>query len=163
MFLTETLTPASNLPRPPDAGPDLARFPVVEMGSAYHAGYAFAWCAAMRRVLARHEPFILLDARTNAQGAEETEEDRRARRCWFASNAVLLHQLCRGYITVEPDIAQRCDARSTALALLGQPGLRVMVVSNVNVAQQLAVVLLKTDAQPSSRVGQATTRRRRLI
>lgn len=182
MFLTETIASTLQHHAPlPDGSLDLARFPIVEMGEARHSGYAFAWSAAMRRVLARRVPFTFLD---NFASIAETEADRRARRCWFISNAPLLQDMCRGYIAVEPDIARRADARAAVLGLLGQEGeqaqrpqqakrgqqeqqeqkgLRVMVVSNVIVAQQLARVLLTTDAQPGTPAGPTRTPRRQWV
>jgi hypothetical protein len=162
MFLSETLVPTSNLPRPLDTGLDVTRFPVVLMG-AYRAGCAFAWCAGMQRLLARSEPFVLMDAFPRGAGVGETVSDQQARRCWLTANAVMLRQLCRGYIMVEADIAQRGAARATANALLGPPGVRIMVVSNVTVAQQLAVVLLKAATRPSTRFAAVATRRQRLV
>jgi hypothetical protein len=117
----------------------------------------------MQRLLARREPFVLMDAFPREAGVEETVSDRQARRCWLTANAVILRQMCRGYIMVEADIAQRGAARATANALLGPPGLRIMVVSNVTVAQQLAAVLLKADTQPSTRFAGVTTRRKRFV
>ena len=160
MFLTETLAYATPTSPPTTAYLNVATFPVIELTEVRFAGYAFAWCAAMRDVLARSEPFILLDLCAKAL---ETDEDRQARRCWLASNVVLLQQWCKGYITVEPDIAHRGEARAAVLGLFGQSRLRVMVVSNVTVAKQLALVLLKTDNQPSTRLTPTFPPRRRRI
>jgi hypothetical protein len=118
---------------------DLGTFPVIRMVSPKRRGHAFAWCGAMGDLLRRGQPFVLVEC---GPDDEETEADRRARTCWIRRHAVELGRHCRGVIAVQADIAQRCETRARALALVGGAGLRVVVVSNEGLARQLSEVLV---------------------
>lgn len=122
-------------------GVDLRDFPLVRLRQGGALGHAFAWSAAMQGVLARAQPFVLLD---QGQGLAEEHADRQARRCWLKAHAAALARYCAGVIVVEPDIAARSRTRAETMLMLGTSALRVIVVSTEAVARQLADVLLKT-------------------
>lgn len=109
-------------------------------------GHAFAWCAAMRRLLARQRPFAVVD-----DGPQDGEHpaDHQARRCWVRAHAAGLQAYCVGFIAVERDVARRSRTRLALGALVDPAGLRSLVVSSETLARQLAGVLLM-GARPAT-------------
>lgn len=133
------------------AGLDLSHFPLVKMRRGGTPGYAFAWTATLRGLIARGKPFVLLDSgeSSDTDPMIETEDDRRARRGWMRAHAAALSSCCYGWIAVQRDIEARSGTRAQALSLIGSEALRVLVVSSEVVATQLAEVLLKA-AKPTA-------------
>jgi hypothetical protein len=118
---------------------DASRFPLVRVRRrAVRSGYAFAWCAQMRRLLALNAPFVLVAEHCD----EETAEDARLRSVWMRSQRHSLTAWCRGYVVVEPRIEARAGTREALRAATLGSGLRTVVVSSVRVAGELVPVLL---------------------
>lgn len=118
---------------------DDSAFPVVLLAGAGAQGHAFAWGAAMRGLLARGQPFVIV------QGSDrgiEHPDDRQARRCWIRTHATGLQTHCLGLVAVEPDVERRSQTRLSLSALVEPLPLRVLVVSTEPLARQLANVLL---------------------
>ncbi|MGI4857364.1 MAG: hypothetical protein ACRYHA_10755 [Janthinobacterium lividum] len=131
-----SLTPLLAVSRPAF---DDSAFPVVLLAGAGAQGHAFAWGATMRRLLARKQPFVIVQG---SDRAIEHPDDRRARRCWIRAHATGLQTYCLGLVAVEPDIERRSRTRLSLSELVEPLALRVLVVSTEALARQLADVLL---------------------
>lgn len=103
----------------------------------------------MQSLLERRTPFVLLDhalpATPGDAGDAMLESEYRMRRCWVRAHAAALSRYCYGLIVIEADVAQRCEARARALSLVDAAKVRVVVVSGIVVARQLADVLLSAE------------------
>ncbi|SAK81247.1 hypothetical protein AWB77_04052 [Caballeronia fortuita] len=125
---------------------DASRFPLVRLRSrAVTAGYAFAWCAQMRRLVSLATPFVLVAAHDES----ETADDARLRAAWMRTHRATLAAYCRGVIVIEPRIEARAATRETLRAVTDGSGVRTVVVSSMRVAGELAPVLLKHTASES--------------
>jgi hypothetical protein len=122
---------------------DASRFPLVRLRPrAVKPGYAFAWSAQMRRLLALATPFVLVAEHDE----NETADDARLRAAWMRTHRAMLAAYCRGLIVIEPRIAARATTRETLRTLTEGSGVRTVVVSSIRVAGELAPVLLKHAA-----------------
>ncbi|SAL36088.1 hypothetical protein AWB71_01873 [Caballeronia peredens] len=119
---------------------DVSRFPLVRLRPrAVKPGYAFAWSAQMRRLVALSTPFVLVAGHDE----RETADDARLRAAWMRTHRVTLAAYCRGIIVIEARIEARATTRETLRALTDGSGVRTVVVSSMRVAGELAPVLLK--------------------
>lgn len=118
---------------------DDSAFPVVLLAGAGGQGHAFAWSAAMRRLLARDQPFVIVQ---DGDHGIEHPDDRQARRCWIRTHATGLQTHCLGLVAVEPNVERRSQTRLSLSELVEPLALRVLVVSTTPLARQLAGVLL---------------------
>ncbi|MGI4856271.1 MAG: hypothetical protein ACRYHA_04975 [Janthinobacterium lividum] len=125
---------------------DDSAFPVVLLAGAGGHGHAFAWGAAMRGLLARRQPFVIVE--DSAQGVEHPA-DRQARRCWIRTHACELQTYCLGLVGIERDLERRSQTRVSLSELVEPAGLRSLVVSTEPLARQLAGVLLM-GARPAA-------------
>ena len=124
---------------------DTSRFPLVrQRPRAVKPGYAFAWSAQMRRLVALATPFVLVAE----HDGHETADDARLRAAWMRTHRAALAAYCRGLIVIEPRIEARATTRDTLRALTEGSGVRTVVVSSMRVAGELAPVLLKHTASP---------------
>lgn len=122
---------------------DASRFPLVRMRRrAVKPGYAFAWCAQMRRLIALATPFVIVAE----HHADETPDDARLRAAWLRTQRVQLSAFCRGIIVIEPRIEARASTREALRQSTEGSGVRTVVVSSMRVANELAPVLLKHSA-----------------
>jgi hypothetical protein len=119
---------------------DASRFPLVRLRRrAVQPGYAFAWGAEMQRLLALKAPFVIVAEYC----AEEPADDLRLRSAWLRANRTVLAMYCRGLIVIEPRIEARASTRQTVREMCKDSDLRMVVVSGVRVANELAPVFLK--------------------
>lgn len=119
---------------------DTSRFPLVRLRRrSVQPGYAFAWGAEMQRLLALKAPFVIVAEYC----ADEPADDLRLRSAWLRSNQAALAMYCRGLIVIEPRIEARASTRETVRGMCEGTGLRMVVVSGMRVANELAPVLLK--------------------
>ena len=106
---------------------DTSAFPVVTIqGSRLPAGYAPQWIAEMDLLVGQPEPFafVFLDGVENP-----THEDQKAQTLWLKQNKDRLASVCRGAVSVEPDLAKRLLRPAQALAITAAFGLRFAVAS----------------------------------
>ncbi|WP_277188402.1 hypothetical protein [Caballeronia sp. BR00000012568055] len=137
---------------------DASRFPLVRQRvRAVKPGYAFAWSAQMRRLIALATPFVIV----TEYAADETADDRRLRAAWLRAHRAQLAAYCRGFIVIEPRIEARATTRETLRAMTEGSGVRTVVVSSMRVAGELAPVLLKHSA--SEAVETSVSRSRAII
>ncbi len=146
LMTASDLTLSLSSDRDAGASLDFAGAPIVRL-PAMALGQAFAWCAALRRLLDQQQPFVLIDAGTLAAGSDA---DRQVRRCWVKRHAAALSAYCCGLIAIEPQVAQRSQTRNAVIASLSGASLRVLTVSSEGLADQLAQVLLKADGSASA-------------
>ncbi|SAK63295.1 hypothetical protein AWB79_02987 [Caballeronia hypogeia] len=126
---------------------DASRFPLVRLRSrAVRPGYAFAWSAQMRRLVALATPFVLVAEHDE----NETADDARLRAAWMRAHRATLAAFCRGLIVIEPRIEARAGTRETLRAMTEGSGVRTVVVSSMRVAGELAPVLLKHAVAPGA-------------
>ncbi len=119
---------------------DASRFPLVRLRRrSVQPGYAFAWGAEMQRLLALKAPFVIVAEYC----ADEPADDLRLRSAWLRSNRSALAMYCRGLIVIEPRIEARASTREIVRGICSGSGLRLVVVSGMRVANELAPVLLK--------------------
>ncbi|WP_244197522.1 hypothetical protein [Caballeronia ptereochthonis] len=119
---------------------DASRFPLVRLRPrAVKPGYAFAWSAQMRRLVALWTPFVLV----TEHDEHETADDARLRAAWMRTHRATLAAFCRGLIVIEPRIEARATTRETLRKMTEGSGVRTVVVSSMRVAGELAPVLLK--------------------
>jgi hypothetical protein len=142
--LTTLATPAaqtfdpSNVPN--QRMHDASRFPLVRLRRcSVQTGYAFAWGAEMQRLLALTAPFVIVAEYC----ADEPADDLRLRAAWLRSNRAALAMYCRGLIVIEPRIDARASTREMVRGMCEGSGVRMVVVSGMRVANELAPVLLK--------------------
>ena len=122
---------------------DASRFPLVrQRRRAVQAGYAFAWGVEMQRLLALKAPFVIV----SEYCADETPDDTRLRAAWLRSHRDALALFCRGFIVIEPRIEARASTREIVRSVCDGSGVRLVVVSSMRVAGELAPVLLKHSA-----------------
>ncbi|MCY0386425.1 hypothetical protein OVY01_04050 [Robbsia sp. Bb-Pol-6] len=112
---------------------------VVLLAGSGDPGHAFAWCAAMRRLLAAGQPFVVVD---DGDHTVESPADRQARRCWIRAHARELQARCLGLVAIEREVERRSQTRLALGALVEPLSVRVLVVSTEALARQLAGVLL---------------------
>jgi hypothetical protein len=135
---------------------DASRFPLVRLRRrAVQPGYAFAWGAEMQRLLTLKTPFVIV----SEYCADETAADTRLRAAWLRSHRDALAMLCRGFIVIEPRIEARASTRETVRNVCEGSGVRVVVVSSMPVAGELAPVLLKHSASDSAKSRSTNERR----
>jgi hypothetical protein len=131
---------------------DASRFPLVRMRRrAVKPGYAFAWSAQMRRLVALATPFVIVAE----YDGDETADDLRLRRAWLRTHRAQLGAYCRGVIVIEPRIEARASTREALRVMTEGSGVRTVVVSSMRVAGELAPVLLKHSASDVSRDARA--------
>lgn len=119
---------------------DASRFPLVRLRRrSVQPGYAFAWGAEMQRLLALKAPFVIVAEYC----VDEPADDLRLRSAWLRSNRTVLTMYCRGLIVVEPRIEARASTRESVREMCKGSDLRMVVVSGMRVANELAPVLLK--------------------
>jgi hypothetical protein len=119
---------------------DASRFPLVRLRRrAVQPGYAFGWGAEMQRLLLLKTPFVIV----SEHDADETADDTRLRSAWLRSHRETLALFCRGFIVIEPRIEARASTREAVRAATEGSGVRMVVVSSMRVAGELAPVLLK--------------------
>ena len=122
---------------------DASRFPLVRLRRrAVRPGYAFGWGAEMQRLLSLKTPFVIV----SDHDADETADDTRLRNAWLRSHRETLALFCRGFIVIEPKIEARASTREAVRAATEGSGVRMVVVSSMRVAGDLAPVLLKHSA-----------------
>ena len=122
---------------------DASRFPLVRLRRrAVQPGYAFGWGAEMQRLLSLKTPFVIV----SDHDADETPDDTRLRNAWLRSHRDTLALFCRGFIVIEPKIEARASTREALRAATEGSGVRMVVVSSMRVAGDLAPVLLKHSA-----------------
>ncbi|WP_050454869.1 hypothetical protein [Candidatus Burkholderia verschuerenii] len=122
---------------------DASRFPLVRLRPrAINPGYAFAWSAQMRRLIALATPFVIVEE----YAADETAGDLHLRTAWLRTHRAQLAALCRGIIVIEPRIEARASTREALRTMTGDTAVRTVVVSSMRVAGELAPVLLKHSA-----------------
>jgi hypothetical protein len=122
---------------------DASRFPLVrQRPRAMKPGYAFAWSAQMRRLIALATPFVIVEE----HAADESADDQRLRAAWLRTHRAQLAMFCRGVIVIEPRIEARASTRDTLRTMTDGSGVRTVVVSSMRVAGELAPVLLKHTA-----------------
>ena len=130
---------------------DIDRFPLVRLRRrAVQPGYAFAWRVEMERLLALNTPFVIV----SDHHANETPDDMRLRAAWLRSQQSAPGMSCKGLIVIEPRIEARATTREAARAMAQGSGIRVMVVSSMRVAGELAPVLLKHSASEAAARGE---------
>ena len=128
---------------------DTSRFPLVrQRPRAVKPGYAFAWSAQMKRLVALSTPFVLVAE----HAGHETADDARLRAAWMRMHRATFAVLCRGLIVIEPRIEARATTRETLRAMTEGSGVRTVVVSSMRVAGELAPVLLKHCAGEAASV-----------
>lgn len=132
---------------------DASRFPLVRLHRrAIQPGFAFAWAAQMHRLLALATPFVIVAEHAD----DETADDFRLRAAWLRTHRAGLGAHCRGFIVIEPRIEARATTRETLRQLTDGSGVRMVVVSSMRVAGELAPVLLKHAAvQANTRISQS--------
>jgi hypothetical protein len=119
---------------------DLSHFPLVRLRRrAVQPGYAFAWRVEMQRLLALNTSFVIV----SEHHADETRDDAHLRAAWLRSQQSTLGVFCKGLIVIEPRIEARATTREAVRAMAQGSGVRVLVVSSMRVAGELAPVLLK--------------------
>jgi hypothetical protein len=122
---------------------DASRFPLVRLRRrAVQPGYAFGWGVEMQRLLSLKTPFVIV----SDHDADETADDTRLRTAWLRSHRDTLALFCRGFIVIEPRIEARASTREAVRAATQGGGVRMVVVSSMRVAGELAPVLLKHSA-----------------
>jgi hypothetical protein len=122
---------------------DLSRFPLVRLRRrAVQPGYAFAWGVEMQRLLAPNTSFVIV----SEHHADETRDDLHLRAAWLRSQQSTLGKFCKGLIVIEPRIEARATTREAVRTMAQGSGVRVMVVSSMRVAGELAPILLKHSA-----------------
>lgn len=122
---------------------DASRFPLVRLRRrAVQPGYAFGWGAEMQRLLSLKTAFVVV----SEHDADETADDTRLRSAWLRSHRETLALFCRGFIVIEPRIEARASTREAVRAATLGSGVRMVVVSSMRVAGELAPVLLKHSA-----------------
>ena len=122
---------------------DASRFPLVRLRRrAVQPGYAFGWGAEMQRLLSLKTPFVIV----SDHDADETADDTRLRSAWLRSHRDTLALFCRGFIVIEPRIEARASTREAVRFATEGSGVRMVVVSSMRVAGELAPVLLKHSA-----------------
>ncbi|WP_244164219.1 hypothetical protein [Caballeronia sordidicola] len=153
---TETLIP-SDVPK--QRMHDASRFPLVRLRTrAVQPGYAFAWGAEMQRLLALKAPFVIVAH----YSADEPADDLRVRSAWLRSNRVALAAYCRGLIVIEPRIEARASTREAVRGMCEGSGVRMVVVSGMRVANELAPVLLKHSGTDLSKPSSISESRRQM-
>ncbi|WP_250526015.1 hypothetical protein [Caballeronia sp. GAWG2-1] len=131
---------------------DASRFPLVRLRRrAVKPGYAFAWCAQMRRLLALNTPFVIVAE----HDADETADDIRLRTAWLRNQRVQLAAYCRGIVVIEPRIEARATTREALRHSTEGSGVRTVVVSSMRVASELAPVLLKHSGEAATPVSKS--------
>jgi hypothetical protein len=139
---------------------DASRFPLVRLRPrAVKPGYAFAWSAQMRRVLALATPFVIVEE----YAADETPGDLQLRTAWLRTHRAQLAMLCRGIVVIEPRIEARASTRETLRAMTGDSAVRTVVVSSMRVAGELAPVLLKHSATTLAPAAPAKAERQKAL
>jgi hypothetical protein len=127
---------------------DVSRFPVIVLPTDHvQAGYAEQWIAEMEILMAEDEPFVIL---VSGERTPEPHEDQKARGLWFKTNRTRLSQLCRGFVTVEEDEAQRCTRRKQAANLQAAFGFPMVVAASAEDAEAAARDLLAVTAPGAS-------------
>lgn len=122
---------------------DASRFPLVRLRRrAVQPGYAFGWGAEMQRLLSLKTPFVIV----SDHDADELTDDTRLRSAWLRSHRETLALFCCGFIVIEPRIEARVSTREAMRAATRGSGVRLVVVSSMRVAGELAPVLLKHSA-----------------
>jgi hypothetical protein len=122
---------------------DASRFPLVRLRPrAVQPGYAFGWGAEMQRLLSLKRAFVIV----SEHHADETADDTRLRTAWLRSHRETLALFCRGFIVIEPRIEARASTREAVRVAMQGSGVRMVVVSSMRVAGELAPVLLKHSA-----------------
>ncbi|HEV7833084.1 MAG TPA: hypothetical protein VGP09_06875 [Caballeronia sp.] len=122
---------------------DASRFPLVRLRRrSVQPGYAFGWGAEMQRLLLLKTPFVIV----SGHEANETADDTGLRNAWLCSHRETLALFCRGFIVIEPRIEARASTREAVRAATEGSGVRMVVVSSMRVAGELAPVLLKHSA-----------------
>jgi hypothetical protein len=122
---------------------DASRFPLVRLRRrAVQPGYAFGWGAEMQQLLSLKTPFVIV----SDHDADETADDTRLRNAWLRSSRETLALFCRGFVVIEPKIEARASTREAVRAATEGSGVRIVVVSGMRVAGDLAPVLLKHSA-----------------
>ena len=119
---------------------DISDFPVVRIqGSLLPSGYAPQWIAEMDALLAQGKPFVFvfLDSAENP-----AHDDQKAQTKWLKANRKQLKQVCRGFVSIEPDRAKRILKRAQALAITAAFGLRFSIVPDRTEAEAHARRLL---------------------
>ncbi|BAN23624.1 hypothetical protein [Caballeronia insecticola] len=131
---------------------DASRFPLVRLRRrAVQPGYAFAWCAQMRRLLALTMPFVIVTEHDDS----ETADDTRIRTAWLRAQRTQLAAYCRGIVVIEPRIEARATTREALRRATEGSGVRTVVVSSLRVAGELAPVLLKHSGEPAAPVSRS--------
>lgn len=135
---------------------DASRFPLVRLRRrAAQPGYAFAWGAEMQRLLALKTPFVIV----SEYCADETADDTQLRAAWLRSHRDALGLFCRGFIVIEPRIEARASTREIVRGVCDGSGMRIVVVSSMRVAGELAPVLLKHSASDLAKSRSTSERR----
>jgi len=119
---------------------DMSNFPLVRIRMQdLPTGYTRTWTAEMDALLQQGQPFALvfLDSRE-----EESHEDRKTRIQWLKANKVALAALCRGIISIEPNMTKRLARRAQAAVVSKAFGLHLAVTTDIQEAEQLARSLL---------------------
>jgi hypothetical protein len=135
---------------------DASRFPLVRLRRrAVQPGYAFAWGAEMQRLLALKTPFVIV----SEYSADETAGDTSLRSAWLRTHRDALGLFCRGLIVIEPRIEARASTREFVRGVCEGSGVRMVVVSSIRVAGELAPVLLKHCARDTAKTQSSGTPR----
>jgi hypothetical protein len=123
--------------------------------AAIQPGYGFTWRAEMQRLLNHARRFVLVHESSDSDAAlehtggfdhadhSEGADDRRLRSIWLRANRAGLEQYCRGLLVIQADVHRRVQTRQVEMSLVAGSGLRVMVISSMQIAATLAPVLLK--------------------
>src|SRR5476651_2465428 len=119
---------------------DASDVPIQRMHDA--SRFPFGWGAEMQRLLSLKTPFVIV----SDHDADETADDTRLRNAWLRSHRETLALFCRGFIVIEPKIEARASTREAVRAATEGSGVRMVVVSSMRVAGDLAPVLLKHSA-----------------
>ncbi|MCO7515976.1 hypothetical protein NJF44_14385 [Pseudomonas guariconensis] len=99
--------------------------------------------AAFEALLAREEPFVLLDAENaDRQAHEHSHEERKRLSLWMKRHKAALRAFVRGQVLVEPDAEKQKAARSFASTFEAFWGYPLLVVNTEEEAFKVADQLL---------------------
>ncbi|MGI4812216.1 MAG: hypothetical protein ACRYGG_02570 [Janthinobacterium lividum] len=90
------------------------------------------------------------EASDAAPGSDTDRTERRVIGLWLTSRRNDLSRLCRGLVVIEPDVRRRVETRDAWGHYRELGGVRICVISQAGLADDLARVLLhRHDASPS--------------
>lgn len=119
---------------------DISDFPIVRIRvNGLPAGYTRTWTPEMDALVQRGDPFVLV--LVDGHG-EDSPQDRKSKAQWIKVNKEAFAASCRGFVSVEPNLAKRLALRAQGAIIARTFGLNFVVARDLVAAEAAARRLL---------------------